>query len=276
MATCGIYGFLQISTGKWYIGKSIDIERREQEHRNSIKQDWHTLLLNNPDDFHFIILEECKPELLDTREAYYIKLYNSFENGFNSTRGNHLENENEKENINISTTDFHILFDDGEDEEEIAKIIRAIRTKSFKETLLKIINKEDYISAAPVYWLRKKLHDNCYLIQVWYFDKTNSNKDYKFIYLNLEQYIKKERDKQLEDIIKEDKIWWEDNINQHNVFDPWYYIARKGNSYTCNKYFQVNKENFYFSHINITNCDISWPTIHKQVQLQRIDCHSYW
>ena len=48
MATCGIYGFLQISTGKWYIGQSIHIERREQEHRASIAQDWHKLLLTNP------------------------------------------------------------------------------------------------------------------------------------------------------------------------------------------------------------------------------------
>lgn len=273
MAICGIYGFLQISTGMWYIGQSIDIERREQEHRASIAQDWHKLLLTNPNDFHFTILEECSPESLDERENYYIDLYKSFEHGFNSTRGNHV-----KSKVKLDTSDFHILFDDGEDEQEIARIIRAIRTKTFKDTILKIINKDNYEEASPIYWLRKKFHDNCYLIQVLYFNKDHSKRENdRFIYLNLENYINKERDKELEDIIKEDKIWWEDNIASSNkYFYAWYYIARKGNSYTCNKYFQINKQNFYISSIKILDPLFSLQDIQREAELQRIDCHFYW
>lgn len=147
---CGIYGFFQISSGKWYVGQSIDIERREKEHRTSINSDWHQLLLKNPSDFIFTILEECKEKELDSREFYYINLYNSFENGFNSTHGNTLKHE--KVNTeNIDSSDFHIMFDDGEDEQEIKKILRAIRAKTFKETLIKILDIEDYRIASPKY-----------------------------------------------------------------------------------------------------------------------------
>lgn len=273
MATCGIYGFLQISTGMWYIGQSIDIERREQEHRTSIAQDWHKLLLINPNDFHFAILEECSPELLDERENYYIDLYKSFEHGFNSTHGNHV-----KSNVKLDTSDFHILFDDGEDEQEIAKIIRAIRTKTFKATLLKILNKNNYDEVAPQYWLRKKFHDSCYLIQVLYFSNNSFERDYKFIYLNLENYINQERDQELINIIKADKIWWEDIINSSNQFNAWYYISRRGSEYTCNKYFQVSNS-FYVSSINVHNTMNSIKDvqqIQQQAELQRIDCKYFY
>ena len=75
-----------------------------------------------------------------------------------------------------------------------------------------------------------------------------------------ENYINKERDKELENIIKEDKIWWEDNIaSSDKYFYAWYYIARKGNGYTCNKYFQVNKENFYFCDSDEFSVTVSDP-----------------
>ena len=268
MAICGIYGFLQISTGMWYIGQSIDIERREQEHRTSIAQDWHKLLLNNPKDFHFTILEKCSPESLDERENYYIDLYKSFEHGFNSTRGNHIEYKKE-----INPSDFSVWFDEGEDDKEIARIIRAIRTKSFQQTLLCILQKDNYDLAAPIYLLRKKFHDNCYLIQVWYFNNNQIERDDKFIYLNLTQYITEEQDYNLENIIKEDKIWWEDHINVSDVIDPWFYIVRKGNSYTCKKYFQAS-EYFYLPYAKITDPYMSLEDMHKLAQLNRIKCES--
>lgn len=276
MSKCGIYGFFQISSGKWYVGQSIDIERREKEHRTCIDSDWHQLLLKNPNDFIFTILEECKEEELDSREAYYINLYNSFESGFNSTRGNTMKHEKvNTENIDFS--DFHIMFDDGEDEAETKKILKAIRAKTFVETLSKILDIEDYKIASPKYWLRKKFRDNCYLIQVTYSKNNSSERDYIFIYLNLEKYIDRARDAELENVIKRDKIWWEDKINSSKVFDMWFYISRIGGRYTCNKTFQVS-EHFLASCININSIEqlLSLNSLHEQAQLQRIDCCPYF
>jgi len=40
------------------------------------------------DNFTFEILEECTIENLDEKEAFYINLYNSYNYGYNSNRGN--------------------------------------------------------------------------------------------------------------------------------------------------------------------------------------------
>lgn len=39
------------------------------------------------DAFNFIILEECWPQELDEREIYWIKYYNSIEEGYNLIQG---------------------------------------------------------------------------------------------------------------------------------------------------------------------------------------------
>lgn len=134
MSTCGIYGFLQISTGRWYIGQSIDIERREKEHRSCVASDWHQLLLKNPDDFQFIILDKCKETELDTRESYYINLYNSYENGFNSTRGNAKETIPIKIDTNLLVSPWRGYNITDKDEQRILRTIQA-------ETCLKTIKK---------------------------------------------------------------------------------------------------------------------------------------
>ena len=39
-------------------------------------------------NFAFEVLEECPRDQLNEKEKYYIDLYNSYEFGFNSNRGN--------------------------------------------------------------------------------------------------------------------------------------------------------------------------------------------
>ena len=136
MSKCGIYGFFQISSGKWYVGQSVDIERREKEHRTCIDLDWHQFLLKNSSDFVFTILEECKEEELNSREAYYINLYNSYEQGFNSTRGNHIEEQQEKIDTSILLTEWRGYTITDEDEQ---RILRAIQRKSFSKLIQKIL-----------------------------------------------------------------------------------------------------------------------------------------
>lgn len=88
MSICGIYKITEKSSGKSYIGQSIDIARRFYEHQTSTL-DWHKLIQENPTNWEYSIIEQCKENELNAREKYWIEYYNSCKNGFNKTLGNH-------------------------------------------------------------------------------------------------------------------------------------------------------------------------------------------
>lgn len=82
--------------GKIYIGKSNDIETRikahfsENEHnRTPHKPLYKAMKKYGQENFSIIVLEECSPELLNEREKYWIKEYNSTNNdiGYNILPG---------------------------------------------------------------------------------------------------------------------------------------------------------------------------------------------
>lgn len=94
---CGIYLVTNLKTGNQYVGQSVDIQRRFTSH--------HLCDYNNPNDdcyntkfyqalrkhglatFKVEIIEECDREKLNEREMYWIKYYDTFHNGYNSTEG---------------------------------------------------------------------------------------------------------------------------------------------------------------------------------------------
>ena len=98
---CGIYKIENLVNGKVYIGQSVDIKSRWNEHK------WYSkaqtgYAYNYPlyrafrkygiDKFNFEIIEECVREELNEREMYYIELYRSYiryedSNGYNQTLG---------------------------------------------------------------------------------------------------------------------------------------------------------------------------------------------
>lgn len=85
----GIYKITNLINGKSYIGQSINIKRRWQEHKNMygtnpIYKDMQKYGLEN---FFFETIEECSEKDLDKREIYWIKYYNTFNNGYNRTLG---------------------------------------------------------------------------------------------------------------------------------------------------------------------------------------------
>jgi len=88
MNICGIYKITNKETNKIYIGQSIDIFSRWRKHYECQLDKWHKELYKFPEKFSFEILELCDKEKLDEREAYYIKLYNSYLSGYNRTPGN--------------------------------------------------------------------------------------------------------------------------------------------------------------------------------------------
>ena len=84
--TCGIYKIENLINGKLYIGQSIHIELRWQEHcRSSAKSlIGKAISKYGKENFTFQILEECAESCLNEREAYYIRHYQSLvPNGYN-------------------------------------------------------------------------------------------------------------------------------------------------------------------------------------------------
>ena len=78
--------------GKLYIGKSKNIEKRFKSyykmwHCNQQIQLFNSLRKYGPENHTFEIIEECCIDQLNKREIYYIKLYNSLDNGLNLTMG---------------------------------------------------------------------------------------------------------------------------------------------------------------------------------------------
>lgn len=86
----GIYKITNTINNKSYIGQSIHIEQRWQEHLykssgcSLLKYALHKYGVEN---FTFEVIEECSQDNLNKREQYWISFYNTFEEGYNLTRG---------------------------------------------------------------------------------------------------------------------------------------------------------------------------------------------
>jgi group I intron endonuclease len=92
---CGIYCFENLVNGKKYIGKSIDIEKRQIVHLSNLRRNlsnnkylqnsWNKYGENN---FKFYILKILPNNEIDEMEKYYIKkLKSKYPNGYNMTDG---------------------------------------------------------------------------------------------------------------------------------------------------------------------------------------------
>ena len=91
MAVCGIYKITNKETGKCYVGQSIDIFNRLKQHTSTKydENDWHNKLQMEPEKYTFEILTTCEKKDLNDLESYYIYKYDSVNNGYNKTKGNH-------------------------------------------------------------------------------------------------------------------------------------------------------------------------------------------
>lgn len=90
----GIYKITCLANNKCYIGQSVAIKRRWNEHQKALSKGTHynTYLQNaynkyGKDNFIYEILEQCPKEKLNEREQFYIQLFNSFKDGFNCDLG---------------------------------------------------------------------------------------------------------------------------------------------------------------------------------------------
>lgn len=89
MENCGIYKFTNLINGKIYIGRAVDINRRYNEHlRRDEQQIDKAIRKYGIDNFHFEIIELCRPDELNELEQYWIVHYNSvIPNGYNCNFG---------------------------------------------------------------------------------------------------------------------------------------------------------------------------------------------
>ena len=93
--SCGIYKITNQINKKVYIGKSIRIERRWSQHKADIndlnKQNhlYRAMRLYGLENFLFEIIEICPNDnnILSEREKFWIQYYNSYQAGYNETKG---------------------------------------------------------------------------------------------------------------------------------------------------------------------------------------------
>lgn len=91
---CGIYKITDLTTGKSYIGQSVDIKERFRQHIKSAltygkatNKLYSTMQKSGVHNFTFEILEEVPRENLNERETYWIEFYKTKDFGLNTTRG---------------------------------------------------------------------------------------------------------------------------------------------------------------------------------------------
>lgn len=94
----GIYKFTNKINGHGYIGQSIDIESRKKSHfhrafwisecnKEYHKTFYYALRKYGIENFSFEILKICPKDELNNWEKYYIKLYDTYKNGYNEDEG---------------------------------------------------------------------------------------------------------------------------------------------------------------------------------------------
>lgn len=122
----GIYKLENQVTHEIYIGQSIHIESRFQQHKRTALNNerkgnkLYDALRKDLDNFTFEIIEECCPEKLNEREIYWVAYYDSFHNGLNSNQGGLGK---------IYNNDIiFILWDEGKSVGEIVKILKCSPT----------------------------------------------------------------------------------------------------------------------------------------------------
>jgi hypothetical protein len=92
---CGVYKITDINTNECYIGQSVDIAARLQQHIKgtlgiqSIADQYvhHIMAERGIENFLFEIITLCERNQLNTMEKYYINFYKSNEYGWNMTKG---------------------------------------------------------------------------------------------------------------------------------------------------------------------------------------------
>ena len=149
----GIYKIENLIDGKIYIGQSKQIRQRWTEHKKELRRNKHK---NNylqrawnkygEENFKHEIIELCPESLLDEKECFYIKLYNSFDSnkGYNLTTGG-----GRKKNYSKSTREKLKINATGKNNPNSKSVI-CLETNKIYESI-GLASKEYQISSANIY-----------------------------------------------------------------------------------------------------------------------------
>ena len=89
--TCGIYKIENKINGKLYIGQSVNIEKRWNNHKSRIYTEnsllYQDIKIYGIENFELSIIEECLKDELFDKEIFWIDYYNTYNNGYNETIG---------------------------------------------------------------------------------------------------------------------------------------------------------------------------------------------
>ena len=97
---CGIYVITNNINNKKYVGLSKNCYKRWYDHKEAARRPKKPYQFRIPlynamrkygiDNFNFSIIEECSIEKLKEKEIYWIEKLNTYNNGYNATRGGDL------------------------------------------------------------------------------------------------------------------------------------------------------------------------------------------
>lgn len=190
----GIYCIKNIIDGHKYIGQSNDIYMRWKSHWKQVRSGDTTYLHNamrkyGESSFKLYIIEECPIDKLNEREIYWIKYYNTYNDGYNLTYGGEgvkgkKYSEEEKENLrkyNVKTKRSKPIYQI-DDEGVIIKEWRSANeaAKELGISPTRIVSclkyREGYIHAYGYIWMYKNEYDkNGIDLDLYLKRKQNSN-----------------------------------------------------------------------------------------------------
>jgi group I intron endonuclease len=127
-----IYRILNTVTGKYYIGQTIKLpHKRWAEHIKTSKTGTTNLYISmrkhGTDVFHFKVIEVCDDSLMNDREQFWIKHYDSYHNGYNMTFGGYLGSywDDPENKFNHSSIMISYYDNNPEAKDHIKKIVKA-------------------------------------------------------------------------------------------------------------------------------------------------------
>ena len=146
----GIYALVNDETGKVYVGRSIDLDKRKRTHFWALRNGQHPnshlqRAWNGGARFSFQILEECSPDVCNEREVFWIERLDALRHGYNQCEGGQ------------ATTGYHFTEEQKNHISEALKGTRRSRdaVERGKETLRRHLE-EDPVFAAEY---RRKLSE---------------------------------------------------------------------------------------------------------------------
>lgn len=91
----GIYCIVNHETGKFYVGQTVNLEKRKSEHFWRLRKGTHANVHMqrayniNPKAFEFRVIEFCDIDKLDEREIFFINQLKAMGKGYNLCEGGH-------------------------------------------------------------------------------------------------------------------------------------------------------------------------------------------